>query len=586
MSGIDDGAVPSSRAVSSPSHTPGVPADLPLDEEQEEQLELVTQALMAMSAFDFSSYVPVRDADDALDDLATAARLAQRQLRTRTVSSSHLHTLLASMPNPTLLLDLAGRVLALNDSAEFSLGLAQELDFMAWLAVQLGESESRPLASWRQPIKTTCRLPAGERHYLFSAAPLLSHFDDVDGYVVVATDISEQVAIERALEQARQLAESHARARFSFLANISHEIRTPLNGILGFTQLMLDDQLDDQLREQVASIDSCGQHLLGLINEVLELSRIDAGQLVLHPAPFDLTHVLRDCMDGLRVAHTRTAVTLRLQLADDLPGPVLGDGKRFKQIVFNLLGNALKFTERGSVELAARVLDQDDDTVRVRIDFRDTGPGIAEHDQATLFEPFVQATPLIQRQYGGTGLGLAIVKQLVTAMGGRIGVQSRLGQGSTFWIELGFPRVAQPVPRVARDQPTLDDGLRGFHVLVVEDNAISRRVAARLLQRLGLRTTLAEDGLQALDRLAEQRFDVVLMDCQMPVMDGLTAVRELRARERGRRTPVLALTAHAFEEHRTECLAAGMDGYLRKPVLLDDLRQSLGEFLLAPPEES
>lgn len=556
-------------------------------EERGEQIEGITQALLAMSAFDFSAYVPVRGSHDEIDDLAMAARIAQEQLYEQAISANHLQSLLVSLPNPTILVDRDGRIIALNRLAESELGLAAERDFLPWLGEHLPAAEPVVLSEWREPIQIACQRDSDERHYLLSVAPLLSHFDDVDGHVITATDISKQVAVERQLKAARALAEANARARFSFLANISHEIRTPLNGILGFTELLLGDDLDTETREQLAMVDACGQHLLSLINEVLDLSRIDADRMELDTAPFALRQLLRECIDGLRISHSSPNVELELCIDGDLPERLIGDAVRLKQVIFNLLGNALEFTERGSVTLWARASKPAQPggavasgAVSVRIEVRDTGVGIHESKLDSLFEPFVQANSALERRHGGTGLGLAIVKRVIAAMGGRVGVTSTLGVGSTFWLEVQLSVAAGTGHGQVRDDEATTRRLRGIRVLLVEDNLVNRKVATRFLGQVNAHVTCAGNGLEALQHLSTSQFDLVLMDCQMPVMDGISAVKEWRQRETGdRRTPVIALTAHAFLEHREQCLAAGMDGYLRKPIQRGELYRAMANAL-------
>lgn len=560
------------------------------DYDRVEQIESITHALLAMSAFDFSSYIPLRNADDSIEDLAVAARVAQRELRNTAVSAVHLQTLMSSMPNPCLLLDLDGGVMDSNDATRLLLGIGPGTNFTTWLQTYLGDRIPTDLCEWQTSIRVPCILDDGIHHFMFSSAPMRSHFDDIEGYVIVGTDITEQVETEWRLEHARRTAEAQADARFSFLANVSHDIRTPLNGILGLTELMSTADLDSELREQVDMIHSCGQHLLGLINDVLEFSRIDANRLNLDNQPVDLKSLLAACMSSLSASHVQNDVSLKAIIPDDLPSPLSCDPTRLRQLVFNLLGNALKFTTTGSVTLLVELLDVTPDDAEVRICVNDTGAGIEASKLETLFEPFVQAGPT--SRFRGTGLGLSIVKRLVSLMGGTLGVESVVGEGSRFWFTIRLIRAQTPLPQ--RNVQDTDsersagelsyEKLHGANILVVEDELVNRKVVVRFLERMGAITTQARHGAEALALLNQRDFDAVVMDCQMPVMDGLSAVRAIRQRERDEqleRIPVIALTAHAFEAHRLQCLEAGMDDYLRKPIRRDELYRCL--MTLLPP---
>ena len=596
----------SSSEVPQPARTPGdEPADAAHAHVQElGTVETVTKALAAMSAFDFSVEIPVPASDEAqlsaqleqmpdpLEELARAAQVLQHELRATAVSASYLQSVLDSIPNPIALLDLGGHTNGANPPMVRLLVSDDVDDVEHWLRAHRPANAPAiaPIwpAQWKEPLQVACMVDGEERHYLFSVAPLLSHLEETEGYVVVGTDISARIEIERHLQQAKEQAEAAAQARADFLANVSHEVRTPLHGILGSAELLQTRLVtaDAEAAGYSRTIQACAKQLLALVNDLLDFTRIDANQLALEERPFDLPALLRDCMDSIDPTRHRPGVSAKLSLTEPLPRYVRGDPVRVRQVLHNLLDNAFKFTHQGLVELRAVCVSRDKTHADIRIEVRDTGIGIPEDQYEAIFAPLTQVDSSKTRAYGGTGLGLALVYRLIQLMHGQIGVDSQVGQGSNFWFGLRLPIMVEEI-RPVSDEDDEDEALlkrlSGTRVLLVEDNLISQRIAMLMLQKAGCDVTVASHGAEALDRLAEAQFDVVLMDCQMPVMDGLTATRELRRRERAHRTPIIALTADAFEVHRQRCMEAGMDGYLRKPVRKATLCRVIGEHLTGAP---
>ncbi|MFM2090715.1 MAG: hypothetical protein RLZZ127_1204 [Planctomycetota bacterium] len=514
-------------------------------------------------------------------------RLRQTSMEDRLVAvaeeEQRLRSLIAAMDEGMVVQARDGRITACNPAAERILGLnADQLMGLTsmdprWRTVREDGSpfpgDQHPsmvaLASGR-PVRRVLMgvgvKPEAERWILINAEP----FDFVDGVPrsVVATfsDVTDLRATERALRAAKESAESATRAKSEFLATMSHEIRTPMNGVMGLTELLLDSPLNDDQRSMLSTVQESGRALLAILNDILDWSRIEAGRMDLERVPVDALQVVRDVTTLLEPQ--ARAKGLAIACTGGAPA-ILADAGRLRQILFNLVGNAVKFTQRGRVDIH---IEPAGDRCRIRV--QDTGIGIPADRIPQLFQRFSQIDASRTRQYGGSGLGLAISRQLAELMGGGITVASEAGQGSVFTLELPIAAVADPA--VAATDPAPRGPARPLRLLLVEDHPVNRRVATALLRRDGHAVEVANDGREALAHHQAGTWDAILMDIQMPVMDGLEATAEIRRREQGaRRTPVIALTASSMPEEIARCRTAGMDLVLGKPIELAALRRAL-----------
>ncbi|MCY4638211.1 MAG: ATP-binding protein [Acidobacteria bacterium] len=408
---------------------------------------------------------------------------------------------------------------------------------------------------------------------------LLGCHTDVTALKRAEEDLRRQTA---ELRDARDAAERANRAKSTFLANVSHEIRTPLNAVIGTAELLADTGLTPVQHDHLAAVRESAEALLDIINDILDYSKIEAGRLQSEQQPFQLRKRLDNLVKSLAPRLHGRPVTLSTDVAGDVPDTLLGDARLLRQVLANLLSNAIKFTARGTIELCVQAQESTGDTVTLRFEVADTGIGIPADKQRVIFEEFVQADASTTRRYGGTGLGLAIASRLVDALDGRIGLESEPGTGSTFHFTARFGRAAADAVEAPRDREPIVE-LRPLRVLLVEDSVANQRVATGMLEKAKHTVRVAADGAAAVEACGAERFDVVLMDLQMPRMDGYDATRTIRRREQEQglaRTPIVALTARASMGNEALCLSAGFDGYLPKPYrsreLLDAIAAQVG----------
>ncbi len=444
----------------------------------------------------------------------------------------------------------------------------------------------------------------GENRYMeVRKSPVRDAAGKIVGVQVVFWDVTDRKNAEAALEQERRLlreltdslqqakeaAEAANRAKSAFLANMSHEIRTPLNAIIGMTELVLKSQVSAQQREFLSTVRDSGEALLSVINDILDFSKIEAGKLALDHQVFDLGKSLGDTMKSFAIRAQQQGLELGCHIRADVPRMVVGDYNRLRQVVVNLVGNAIKFTESGEVALEVGVESVSGEDLILHFIVSDTGIGIPEEKWTSIFEMFEQADNSVTRRHGGTGLGLAITSRLVELMGGRVWVESEIGKGSRFHfiahLEMAKPEDLEVIPAEPDSlHERQSSPVRNLSILLAEDSLVNQKLAVALLEGEGHAVSVAPNGREALAKIESGNFDLILMDVQMPEMDGLEATARIRAAEKqtGAHIPIVAMTAHALRGDRERCLESGMDAYVAKPIRADELFQTIEDLFAAP----
>ena len=527
----------------------------------------------------------------------SARKRAEENLQQQLLFSREL---MDAIPMPVYSKDSQGRFQGCNPSYADKFGV---VDFDAWQGKTVFDLLPAEQARWHherdselfaRPGRQTFELsdvgPDGAARTLaYHKASLTRPDGGVWGLIGAIVDLTDRQRWEDGLIKARNAAEAANRAKSDFLANMSHEIRTPMNGIIGMTDLVLDSPLDKEQREYLNIVKSSADSLLTVINDILDFSKIEAGKLQIERIAFELAPMLKDALKASQFRARDKGLRFTLDIGAEAPCYVKGDAGRLRQVLLNLVGNAIKFTERGEINCTVRVESRRPATVCLLFSVGDTGVGIAPEQIEHIFEAFSQGDSSTTRNYGGTGLGLTISNRLVNLMGGQLWVESQLGQGSNFFFTLcmgiadGVGHSSASMFPIGNESAVAAEKSPALQVLLVEDNRVNQQLALALIQKWGHRVVLANNGQEALDCSAAQEFDIVLMDMQMPVMGGLEAARAIRRREALLGLPrlrILAMTANAMQGDREACLEAGMDDYLSKPIKVAELEAKLNQWAI------
>ncbi len=503
-----------------------------------------------------------------------------------------LLSVFTSLTDSVLEIDIDGKILYLNTAAAQALNpwenspIGQSLLHYLKLHVPFTESDLDTSSlvqwlSWGEKLRdddAQLLLPDGSMLPISCAlGPIITN-NEIKGHVAVFRDMRLQKEAQTELRRAKELAEDAVKTKADFLATMSHEIRTPLNGVIGMANLLEDTPLNNEQKNYVQTLSRSAHVLLSLINDILDFSKIEAGKMHLESASFSFQSLLQDLRDMFTYPFAHKQISYSEQLADNLPAVVSGDLSRLRQVLINLVGNALKFTAQGSVTLTITPVEENSDGWRIRFAVTDTGIGISKEAQEKLFEAFTQADSSTTRKFGGTGLGLSISKKLINLMQGELAVSAELGKGSTFFFIINLGKSNEIITQITKT--STGNEVKSNHektVLLVEDNKINQLVASKLLQKFGYAYIIAENGEEALKALAERAFDVILMDCQMPVMDGFEATQTIRLMEEktGEHIPIIGLTANALDGDRARCLDCGMDDYSTKPIKISELEEKI-----------
>jgi PAS domain S-box-containing protein len=522
----------------------------------------------------------IEDIDGEFKRVCVVMDITQRKAIEEALNheKSLLTALINSVPDLIFYKNKSGYYLGCNRAFEKFTGLTFfEIHKRNDEDIFVGQPEMQKLLDLREALEKNSLLRSGmwvqkdHQKAIFLETiktPFTNQQGEIIGLIGISRDLSNQKNDEIALQEAKEKAESATKAKSMFLANMSHEIRTPMNGIIGMTNILSDTDLMAEQREYVKTIQIASSTLLTIVNDILDFSKIEANQIELECIPFDFRQTLLDIQKVFKLRTDEKGLKLTIDISPDLPQMVNGDPVRLQQIFNNLLSNAVKFTEKGEISVICRKLAEDEKFTKIEVQVRDTGIGISESARKRLFKTFSQADPSTTRKYGGSGLGLVITQGLVKLMHGEIFVTSQSGKGTEFVFTLQLRKAANEIAAISAADIPQKEKQRDLRILLAEDNIINRQVAILSLKKFGFKADTVENGQEALEKVISKEYDIILMDVQMPVMDGITAtqkIREFEKAENRRPIRIIAMTANAMREDKERCLAAGMDDYISKP---------------------
>ncbi|MBU4333058.1 MAG: response regulator, partial [Candidatus Omnitrophica bacterium] len=519
----------------------------------------------------------------------TAQKILERRLRE---SENKIHIILDNSAACIMLIDDEERIVSWNQFTENLFGMKKKDLYLKHV------KELYPPEEWKALRNANIRKLGGNHHIntkiltkkkklidvQLSINVLRDTDDKVIGSVGIMQDITEQKRVQAMLVQAKMVAEEASSAKSLFLANMSHEVRTPMNTIIGMIDLTLDVEMKDEQRENLVVAKEAADNLLGLLNDILDLSRVEAGKITLEDIEFHMPNVLKSVVKGMSVIAAKKDLKLSVNIDPNVPELIEGDPVRLRQIFINLINNAIKFTHKGTIETEVKLLKVTNGVAELHFAVKDPGIGIPKDRQDQVFEIFTQAESSTARRFGGTGLGLAISKRLAEMMNGTIWVESEEGKGSNFQFTGLFKVIQQkatPDDSEARASAGSEVSLQNVTILVAEDNVVNQKIVVRMLEKQGCIVEAVVNGQEVIDAIEKKKYDVILMDMQMPVLDGLEATKLIRKNEEhtGNHIPIIALTARAMQDDKKRCLDAGMDGYVSKPIDRNKLYEEIGNVI-------
>ncbi|RZM28405.1 MAG: PAS domain-containing hybrid sensor histidine kinase/response regulator [Pedobacter sp.] len=495
-----------------------------------------------------------------------------------------LRTLLENTSTCMLITDTKGKILYANQATEDFIGLKESemlgktfSDLQIKKDIDYENKKIRMDINYPYSETEESIFADGKTYYFFTKKfPIKNDRGEVIASGLMSRNVTERILNEEGLKKSRHEAENARLTQEQFMANISHEIRTPMNGIMGMTDLLSATNLDSMQSDYLEIIRQSSNNLMVLINDILDFSKIEAGKLELERISFKINDVLNQVIDAIKVKAAEKQLSVNLSIDHKVPLGVLGDPLRLYQIISNILSNAIKFTNSGSVNINVTAISYNSNIVKVLFQVTDTGIGIPKERIGYIFQSFTQTSLDITRKFGGTGLGLAIVKQLVELHDGNITVSSEVGKGSTFLIEIPFTTI--PISIRSKEENAKFEMLRGKQILIVEDNVINQKVIIKTLENSGMHTTLADNGFSAIELLKHQKFELIIMDIQMPEIDGRETTVKIR-KELGLDIPIIAMTASVLADESDKCKAAGMNEYISKPFVKEDLFEKMLLFI-------